>query len=220
MSTNFVPANDRNFLDWLTVVVNYLKNKFGAWNIPESEQQKIEQLLANFAIAFGLADDPQTRTKAAVTAKNETRKAAETGIRAYLRAYVTNNPLVTDEDRDNMALPIHKTTRTAAPDPTTLPEVEVKSPAPAVLELHIHDSGSTNRAKPEGVHGVEISWEILDAPTSDWNMLTHSAFDTHTPYIFTFSGNDRGKTLYFALRWENTRGVKGPWSEIQSTIIP
>jgi hypothetical protein len=31
---------------------------------------------------------------------------------------------------------------------------------------------------------------------------------------------DRGKKLYFALRWENTRGEKGPWSEIHSTIIP
>jgi hypothetical protein len=30
----------------------------------------------------------------------------------------------------------------------------------------------------------------------------------------------RGKTVYFALRWENTRGEKGPWSEIMSAIIP
>jgi hypothetical protein len=220
MSVDFVPKGDRQFLDWLTLVVNYLKNMFGLWKIPETEQQKVEQLLANFAAAFGLYDNPQTHTPAAVTAKREAHKAAETGIRALLKAYVTFNPLVTDEDRRNMQLPIHKTTRTDAPVPTTLPEVEVKSPAPAVVELHFHDSGSTNRAKPEGVHGVEIGWEILDTPPDDWSKLTHSAFDTHTPYVFTFSGLERGKILYFALRWENTRGEKGHWTEIQSTIIP
>jgi hypothetical protein len=35
-----------------------------------------------------------------------------------------------------------------------------------------------------------------------------------------FENDQRGKTVYFALRWENTRGEKGPWSAIQIAIIP
>ncbi|MDR3235769.1 MAG: hypothetical protein LBT48_03465 [Prevotellaceae bacterium] len=31
---DFIPKQDRSFLDWLTLVVNYLKNKFGTWKIP------------------------------------------------------------------------------------------------------------------------------------------------------------------------------------------
>jgi hypothetical protein len=119
-----------------------------------------------------------------------------------------------------MELPIHKTTRTNTPVPTSRSTVVVQIPNPAQVELHFKDSESSTRAKPAGVHGVEIIWEILDAPTNDWSKLTHSAFDTHTPYIFTFSGLERGKTLYFSLRWENTRGDKGPLTEISSTIIP
>lgn len=39
-------------------------------------------------------------------------------------------------------------------------------------------------------------------------------------HTLTFDENQRGKTVYFALRWENTRGEKGPWSQIVSSIIP
>ncbi|MDR3236860.1 MAG: hypothetical protein LBT48_09110 [Prevotellaceae bacterium] len=217
---DFVPKNDRQFLGWLTLVVNYLKNKFSSWAIPESEQQHVEQLLADFAAAFEAYDNPQTSTRAALTAKKETRKAAEAGVRALLKGYVTYNPRVTDEDRNNMELPIHKTTRTHAHAPTTTPSVTVKKPAPGVVEMLFQDSESSKRAKPAGVHGAEIIWAILDAPPAGWDSLIHSVFDTHTPYIFTFTYEERGKTLYFALRWENTRGEKGPLTEIQSTIIP
>jgi hypothetical protein len=46
------------------------------------------------------------------------------------------------------------------------------------------------------------------------------AFDTRSPYTFRFEENQRGQTVFFCLRWENTTGQKGPWSEIVSAIIP
>ncbi|MDR1839930.1 MAG: hypothetical protein LBQ93_10160 [Treponema sp.] len=30
----------------------------------------------------------------------------------------------------------------------------------------------------------------------------------------------RGKTAYFALSWQNERGILGRWSDIKSTVIP
>ncbi|MDR2844144.1 MAG: hypothetical protein LBV57_05800 [Candidatus Symbiothrix sp.] len=43
---------------------------------------------------------------------------------------------------------------------------------------------------------------------SNKTALTNSAFDTKTPYHFSFDGDSKGKTLYIALRWENTTGQK------------
>jgi hypothetical protein len=201
-------------------VVNYLKNKFGTWSIPESAQQTVEALLASFTAAFGLADNPQTRTSAAVTAKQETRRAAEAGIRLLLKAYVTYNPLVTDEDRRNMELPIHKTTRTRAPVPSTYPDFYIDSSTLRRLTIHFFDQGSHRKAKPAGVHGAEIRWAIIDMPVMHLKDLTNSSFDTRTPFMLEFDDDLRGKTVYFCLCWENTKGEKGPWSEIVSAIIP
>jgi hypothetical protein len=89
-----------------------------------------------------------------------------------------------------------------------------------VVEIHFHEEGSENRAKPAGVHGAEFVYALLDVAPVDWSQLPHSTFATRTPLKLTFTGFERGKTLYFAARWENTRGEKGPWNEIKAVIVP
>jgi hypothetical protein len=36
----------------------------------------------------------------------------------------------------------------------------------------------------------------------------------------TFEEDERGKKVYFAVRWESGAGKKGLWSDIYSAIIP
>ncbi|MDR0982341.1 MAG: hypothetical protein LBM07_03750, partial [Culturomica sp.] len=47
--------------------------------------------------------------------KNATRKEYETQLRMFIKSYITYNPKVSDEDKINMGLPVHKTTRTPVP---------------------------------------------------------------------------------------------------------
>ena len=49
--------------------------------------------------------------------------------------------------------------------------------------------------------------------------LTFLATDTRTPYVAAFDGADANKVAHYMLRWENTRGETGPWSETASTTI-
>jgi hypothetical protein len=127
---------------------------------------------------------------------------------------------VTDEDRRNMWLPIHKTARTTTAMISSVPEAIVKMPSPAVLEIEFRGAGAKNKAKPEGMHGCEIRGVISESPVTEWGQLADSYFDTHSPLKINFTGEDRGKRFYFALRWENNRGEKGEWSEIYFAIIP
>jgi hypothetical protein len=57
-------------------------------------------------------------------------------------------------------------------------------------------------------------------PVNGPEALIHSEFDTASPFTLNFQGHERGKTVYFCLRWENTVGEKGPWGEIYSAIVP
>jgi hypothetical protein len=66
----------------------------------------------------------------------------------------------------------------------------------------------------------ETGWLVCDTLPACWDELTHSAIDTNSPFTLSFENDQRGKTVYFAIRWENTRGEKGPCSEILNTIIP
>jgi hypothetical protein len=46
------------------------------------------------------------------------------------------------------------------------------------------------------------------------------AIETRMPYRADFDPEDVGKVVYFALRWINTRGQAGPWSQIYNAVVP
>ncbi|MDR1983315.1 MAG: hypothetical protein LBQ28_00590 [Prevotellaceae bacterium] len=217
---DYIPQSDGKFLEWVKILFTYVRAHLTEWGLSESLLTPIDALIAKFDADYARAEDPN-RGKADVLAKNESRDALKTSVRAFVKAYLTFNPLVTDEDRDRMGLPVHKTTRTPAPVAHTYPDLDVDSGTIRRLTIHFYDQGSKkSKAKPAGQHGAEIKWAILESPPASLTELTNSGFDTHTPFTLEFDENQRGQTVYFCLCWENTRGEKGPWSEIVSAIIP
>jgi hypothetical protein len=221
IANDFLPRKDNEFQVWANNFVTYLGQIYTQIQFPGDVYQNLNTLYTDFAQKLQIAESPTTRTKAAIQEKIDSRHILEQALRRAIREYLTNNHFLTDPDRDNLGLPIHKTTRTPAPIATTYPEFEVDSGTIRRLIIHYHDQGSgKSKAKPVGQHGVEIRWLISEVPIIDITDLKNSSFDTRTPFTLEFEGHDRGKMVYFCLRWENTRGEKGPWSEIESAIIP
>ena len=220
-NSDFLPAKDQAFLVWALNFTTALVSMLVRLGFPEAVFQELMTLRNTFSEKLTTAEAPATRTKAAVQAKNNARKAFEKRLRQVIKEYLTYNHALTDEDRDDLGLPVYKTTRTKAPVATTYPDFDIDSGTIRRLIIHFFDQGSMkSKAKPAGQHGSEIRWAILDTPPVDVADLIHSSFDTRTPFTLEFEGHERGKTVYFCLCWENTRGEKGPWSEIQSAIIP
>jgi hypothetical protein len=75
-------------------------------------------------------------------------------------------------------------------------------------------------ARPPGQRGVEIGWVVSDVSVGRVDELRHSRAAARSPVTLSFGEDESGKVLYFALRWENTRGEKGPWGQIRGVIIP
>ena len=219
MANSFIPAGDAPFNEWQKNLVTYLKANAAAWGIPAAQIERIEAEQAEFESRYAVTENPATRTKPAIVMKDGARKIFEGTSRTTLKAYVTYNPAVTDEDRINMGLPIHKTTRTAVSVPNTFPEYTVETSLRRVT-IHFRDAGSGKKAKPAGVNGAVIHWAILNEAPTDVKMLINSALDTASPYTLEFSEAQRGSRVYFCLVWQNTKGEKGPWSEIGMAIVP
>jgi hypothetical protein len=182
----------------------------------------------NFLVAYTTYNNayqdwynPATRTTVAYEVLETAETAFVEVFRTFYNGFLRYSPLVTNADLVSMGLPHRPSGElTPAPIPTTRPDTDVILSGPGVVEIHFHDETSEDKAKPAGVHGAEIVWAVLEEPPVNWAELTHSSFDTHTPFTLTFEGDQRGHRLYFALRWENTRGDKGPWSAIRDTVIP
>jgi hypothetical protein len=174
-----------------------------------------------FTEAYQTWENPATRTRVMTTILTGARKEFEAVYRQLYSGFLRQSPLVTNADLTAMGFPERTTSRrNRIPPPDTIPSATIHLPSPGVVEIHYRDMGTQNRAKPDGVHGAEIAWEILETPPGSWESLTNVSINIQTPIRLSFDLDVQGKKLYFALRWENTRGEKGPWSAIHSTVIP
>ena len=93
---------------------------------------------------------PDTRSKAATTAKNEANKALRHDLTVFIAKYINNNDAITPPIRDNLGLPVKDTTRMPIPAPTTYPEFFVKVKDIRTLEVHFRVMGSAVEANPMG----------------------------------------------------------------------
>ena len=112
--------------------------------------------------------------------------------------------------------------RTPVAVPTTTPTLQKADVSTrAIVRLFIADSTTPDRrAKPAGVQGAEIREQIGGTAPVNPETMAFLAVETRPPYRADFEATDIGKTVYFALRWQNTRGETGPWSQIFSAVIP
>ncbi|MDR1116295.1 MAG: hypothetical protein LBL33_09185 [Tannerella sp.] len=221
MSNDYLPSKDKEFHVWTGNFLNHLSTLTTKIGFPDTEYTKLLTEYNDFSQKLNVVEDPTTRTSVAVEAKTISCIRLKETLRADVKAHITYNPLVSDDNRTALGLPIHKTTRTHSPIAAHHPDYDIDSSELRRLKVHFYDQGQKKtKAKPAGQHGVRIKWAILSAPPASLKELVESSFDTRTPFTIEFDESDRGKTVYFCLCWVNTRGENGPWSEIISAIIP
>jgi hypothetical protein len=129
--------------------------------------------------------------------------------------------IITDADLDLMGFPKRPSDkRVPSPIATTVPGYVVGLPEAFRVQISFFDK-ERGSGKPHGQHGAEI----VSLTTTATEGIVHadliqSSFDTNSPCTFDFPDTDRGKRFYFSLRWENTRGEKGPWTPVDFAVIP
>jgi hypothetical protein len=200
---------------------NRLRMGFGA-NTPQGSwiDTTLDPARTEYIAKYTPWENEATRTPVMTTQLVEAQEALTPLLRQFA-GMAKASPLVTNDDLQAMGLP-KRTTGGGGhnPVPASFVSVKVELPGPRVIRLHFQEAGSEHKAKPAGVYGAEIRWGVLDESPTDISSLPNTSIDTHTPFTLEFEEHDRGKRLYFALRWENTTGEKGPWSDILNAIIP
>jgi hypothetical protein len=152
--------------------------------------------------------------------KDEAKEEAKRAMRDFANSSIRYNPLVRPEDK--LVYGIRPADHTMTPNgaPESYPEAEADTSVIRWLTIHFWDSVTKKRGKPHGIHGAEIRWALLDHEPLTVEELINSAFDTASPFTLEFNESQRGKRVYFCLRWESTTNLKGPFGEIYSAIIP
>jgi hypothetical protein len=174
----------------------------------------------SFTSAYNQWRDPEERSPVRTRELFAAEKAFKPCYRKLYSGFLRENPLVTATDLRAMGLPARNTKRVPARVATIAPYLRVNTRVPRNVIIHFSGKEDRSKAKPAGQRGVEIRWAILPAPPATIDELVNTSSSTRSPFTLDFPDDQRGRLLYLATRWVNTRGEKGPWGESTMTIIP
>jgi hypothetical protein len=163
--------------------------------------------------------NPSERTPVKNAALRDSEKEIRSAYRKLYMGLLKYSPSVTDADLIAMNFPSRIIKHTALNIFDLSIVANATSDSSGVVRIHFRDAGEPGKAKPKGVHCAEIVHALLPEPPGDWTELTVSSIALRSPLKLVFSDENRGKILYYAVRWENNRGEKGRWSEILSVRI-
>jgi len=205
---------------WTKTLQTYALQHHERWRIMEPDEELIA-LANDFVIKVGAAQQPDAGliTK---KEKNLVKVRLVKEMRGFVQGYIARNPRVTEADKLAMGLSVYDTTPTQILDPTGQAQVVITFPARTQLMVKIVPVEGT-QTDPKAYYGTRIYYGVYAAgetpPVSGMD-LRHSLFTRRKRELFTFLPTDTGKTAYFAVRYENSKGKAGPWGAMESAVIP
>jgi hypothetical protein len=217
----YIPDKDEDLVTWSANFTKVVFDNLPRFGVTEAEYTALSAANSAFASAVIKAYSPAGSPQV-IAEKNTARETLEERIRGLVN-FKLQNPVITDDDRH--ALGINKRNQGGGGPHTPVakksPGVKVDTSTMCEISIHFYDIDSLmKRGKAFGQHCVEIVSRVGGSRPERYEDFTHSNVDTRSPFVFKFEYNQRGEPFYFAIRWENTRGEKGPWSEIFMVIIP
>jgi hypothetical protein len=216
---DFLPDSEDALEAWLSNFIAEAKNLPAALSLAPAAVTTFETQLTQLQTSRANINSIKAQLSAETQTKNTLIEALSADARAFART-LQANPLLTDANRASLGLPIPDTTRTPAAVPTTHPIAQIDVSQPLRHTGTVRDEATPNRrAKPKGVHGVEVRYQVGGPEPTDPNqMLTLGTFPNST-FVKDFPLADAGKIVYYYMRWINKRGQPGPWSELISATI-
>jgi hypothetical protein len=215
---DYIPAGPNAFHSYQGNFVTLIDAHKDAWNIAAAAIAPLHTQQAIWDEVYPRAANPQNRTRADVLERRACQAAYAKAIRAFVNQQLAHNALVSDSDRERLGLHVRSASRRPAPDPTSAPVVaRVDTSKSQQHTVHIIDA-SGSRTKPHGVFGCEVYMKKGEAPTSDAE-LVFAGLSTRSSFIVDFDIPDLGQIVHYRLRWVNTRGRRGPWSELVSAVV-
>jgi len=211
-----------------------LARKAADWDISPQEVQTFNAKTAGAEEALAASQSAERSVSAAALVRTRFKDMAVCmRVMKQRRFY---KPKLTDADFATLGLKPKKTFLSLIPVPTDIAhgsvELSIRYELVVVSEI-IVGAHSDTRAN----HGVRIFYGVetgnpeaqsaltgkhyyLGAAPHSPDQLTENEFASTKRHAITFPTEDSGKTAWFALRVENSKGKRGPWGEMFSAVIP
>jgi hypothetical protein len=219
---NWIPSQEQAYMDlcndWGIILSNEANRIRFGWN--DQESNAVCDIISTYldARAEYKRDDSTTNK----ITRDRTRKEAVKVMRKFANTSVRFNDKMTEEVLSKLGIKLRDKTRTPVGEPVgkAIPEFILTDPYQLTVRIK-HIEGTV--ADPRANYGCRIYYGVYnagDTPPATGKELRESVFTRQKRELFEFEPEDRGKTAWFCIRYENSRGKAGQWGPLGSAIIP
>jgi len=220
--SDYLPRTDGDFNAWQVNFLTYANANLAALGLVAADLLPVSNAQTNWNTAYNTHVTAQAAAIAATTSKDNARGLCESAIRPLVRR-LQASPVVSDQEKAALGITVPDTNRTPVQTPDTRPVAQVDTAQRLRHTITYTDEGTpSKRSRPKGCIGAEV-WCAFTSPgqpiPTDPSAFTFVGLDTRTPFTVEYGGDNGGKQANYILRWINSRGEKGPWSETYSATI-
>jgi hypothetical protein len=218
----YMPQGAHDFRGWAKNFVEVAQANKTLFGFTDAELTPLSTGVTTLDAAIVKADG-EMATKEDIRHKNTVLKNTRDLFRSFVNTRVNYNDKIDDDSRANLRTHIRDTTHTSIPVPADLVRLRV-SP----LEGHGHridfvSAATGKKAIPYGLNGVVLACKILEdgepVPAAG-EELPDTELMTSSPHVKDYPPNLAGKRAAYSAAWQNEKGEKGHFSDVQVHIIP
>jgi hypothetical protein len=218
-----MPQSAHAFVDWANNFVTVAAAHAAAWGFEAAQVQALgdkntalEQLILHAAEDAASSED--------VRAKNTALREARALFKDFVNEKVRYNHLIDNDGRAALGTHVHDDTRTDNPVPTDRVAFTIRPTNSRELRNDFFNEQTGKKAIGWKLSGAVQARQILEAgeaaPTDPAHFPLHAML-TSSPHIDDdYREEDRGKRVAYGMCWQNTKGEKGPWSDVQVHVVP
>ena len=217
---DLIPQNDSDFDKLQTQFVAAVAAAPATYGVPAADVAQLQTDQTTWNAAYPAHVRAQEAAATAAQQKVSARTKLAKDIRGTAKK-INGNVGVDNALRKSAGLPTQDGVRTPATTPATKPLGRAEPEGHFMVALHVADELTPKRAaRPRGTDGYQVWMHVGDPQPADPTGYVFVKRVTRTPYVDVHPASDAGKTVYYLLRWENSKGDPGPWSDVVVAKIP
>ncbi len=207
---DFLPHKDADLLAWAQAFSTKITATPVAFGLVAAQATAFAALLSTWSADLATATDPATRTRAAISAKNDSRTPMKAEARELARV-INAFPSITNEQRIELGLNPRSGTISPIQPPQECPVMEVVSAVGRTLKVKLRAQDSNRRGKPDGVDGATCLTFVGSAPPADITQWKFEGSTARTTFDVEFPATvAAGAQVWLCAFWFNPRKESGP----------
>ncbi len=214
---DYIPARDGDFDTWQNTFLTYAAANVAALGLEVGDITALGNLQTTWTTNYAAQQAALAAAEGATAAKSSAKAGYVTSIREVV-ARIQANPDVTNTQRQALGITVRDTEPSPIPVPTEVPVgiVDTSNRLQHTLKIVNAEGG---RGKPEGVKATEVWFKIGGAADSGIAGFSYAGQATRSTFNHAFANDQGNQTAHYALRYINSKGEPGPWSETISATI-